>query len=122
MKKLLLVLCLVSLSVSCSKDDDPKYSASDLVGTWTLVSDVEGGCPREEVYTETTVSLILYYGTDCELNDESDVFSYSVEGNYIKVNNSSVEILELTAKTLKIKVFYENAGETHSEVRTYVKK
>ncbi|MFB9055972.1 hypothetical protein ACFFU9_04385 [Mariniflexile ostreae] len=133
MKKLLLLLCAMGFVLSCSSDDDPSYSASNLIGKWILISDFEDGieyvedgdCPEEIIFSETTYVYKEYFGDNCEDVYESNPRPYSVNGTNLNSDGDSGEILELTSKKLIIKYIdiEEEGGGTHTStyVTTYIK-
>ncbi|WP_067146901.1 lipocalin family protein [Pseudotamlana agarivorans] len=129
MKKILLLLCLVCVSFSCSKDDDTVEEPS-LVGTWVRVSYTINGveqtneddCPLEEVFTENTVTTVVYEGTDCELSRDSRVTPYGYDGDVLITNGFSHEVLELSSTTLKVERIIEEESEVYIIIRTYSKK
>jgi len=117
-KKIVLVLIVVSIT-SCEKNSDsPKVDEVSIVGNWKLISDIEDGieyveegdCDLFVIFTETTISVKEYYGNDCSLLVPVDSKPYSIENNillnfYDEEENISVEIIEITESTLKLKEF-----------------
>ncbi len=116
MKKIILFL-ITGFIIGCSSDDSVTDKESGLVGTWLRISVIdedgdeyvdEEDCPHETIISETTVSAVSYFGDDCSSSANSGVsLPYALDGNIMNfelgTEKSTLEILELTSTTLKIK-------------------
>lgn len=110
MKKVFVLLSVALTMFSCSDDDDSfedkfAVSSSDLIGTWTLVDQSEGGsgeslddCEKLSTltFTETTMTTDAFFTNEedvCELDDSSSI-NYTVSQNTITVTDDGGETEE----------------------------
>ena len=132
LQKMSFALVLAVVFASCSKSND-NNSEADLVGTWNLTSKKTNGETQELdacdlkhnlVFTSTKVTSTDYEGENC-MDIEVDVFSYTTNGNILKVTNGvdTMEIeFSLTATTLEMTQSEEHEGETYVSFRTFKKQ
>ncbi len=131
MKKIILFL-IIGFIVGCSSDDSTTLEEVTLVGTWLRISAIdedgeefveEDDCPFETIISKTTVTARSYYGENCSLvSDAGYVLQYTLDGNFIifelGTETSSLEILELTSTTLKIK----EGDDLYYNILTYIRQ
>ena len=137
MKKLLFLLLVTVLSLSCSSDEEQRNVGQDeILGDWKIIAysdeqysniqevDADEPCFSETIIKyNTNLSLIEYYkyGNNCS-NTGSNNKIYSLDGNILThttVNGGyepntdyvvKYEIQELTSTTLKLKGIYVDEG------------
>ncbi len=135
MKKIILFL-FIGLIIACSNEDSIlDDSDSRLVGVWLLISSIdedgeeyipeeEGACPHETIISETTISARSYYGENCESSVESFTLPYTLNEKgdtmYFELGSEreTLEILELTATTLKVKI----GSDSEYEISNYLRQ
>jgi len=134
LKNTLLIL-FVGILFSCSSEDDGEATIdkASIIGTWKQISETENGvditesCDLFYIFTIDQVT-VKYYDDDNCTQQFSDVASYTLDGNILSFvqgsDTFSVEVLELSATTLKIKeVDEEGSGaQTNIYIETYVKQ
>jgi len=138
MSKLLknaVLIFFVGILFSCSSEDDnnPNKDKASIIGIWKLISETENGiditesCDLFYVFTADQATVKYYDDDDCT-QQFSDVASYSLNNNTLTFSQGSdtfsVEVLELSATTLKIKEVDEegSGGQTNTYIETYIKQ
>ena len=135
LNKLVLILSL-GILFSCG-DNESEIEQNSIIGTWQIVSltadgveelqeilDLNDVCHWTQVYTKTSLTEIIYSGTSCNTETIDNTYPYSTNGTNIIYEtiddgNLTLEILELTSTTLKIKDSYEELGEKYVDIYTY---
>ncbi len=119
LKKLALITFVVLTGFACSDDDDNDSTTSQnqasIIGTWKWVASTQNGenQPLDEcellftlVFNTSQVTETDFYGDNCEMT-ETDIASYSIDGNSITVNydgeSFTSEITTLNNSTLTVK-------------------
>jgi glutamine cyclotransferase len=141
MKKLVLFVSVLALSLtSCNKDDEGGTSAA-LEGRWEFTKEgvaANGqealsdwnhaeGCTKDYTdITATTITDHLFFneGTDCI--EESDAYTYTRSGNTITMTqgsaSSTAEIMQLDGSTLKIKMTETFNGQSMDYITVFTRR
>lgn len=140
------ILLLIFISVSCSENEETtdnnttnEINISELIGTWKIVSLTSNGteelqpelnyygiCYWTETYTETIMTDTNFSGAECTTQTVDEVLPYTVNGTTISYTTGSnvivtLEIIELTNTTLKLKDAYSELGDNYVDIYTYTK-
>ena len=137
LNKLVLILS-IGILFSCGENEtEIEIEQNNIIGTWQIVSltadgveelqeilDLNNVCHWTQVYTKTSLTEIIYSGTSCNTETIDNTYTYSTNGTdiiYETIDDGdvSLEILELTNTTLKIKDSYEELGEKYVDIYTY---
>ncbi|MBP8156991.1 MAG: lipocalin family protein [Flavobacterium sp.] len=128
MKKLnlLSLAILSSFAISCSSDDGPTTSG-DLLGKWyykeykvageTIPYDDHEACGKDYVQFNADGTGANVDIWDCQM--DAAFFTYTKSGNSITATSDgvsdTVQIVELSATTLKVKISYDFDGDGDDE-------
>lgn len=98
MKKLILFVCLLFLTISCTTDSESSGTPT-LIGKWAFGETSD--CGRNMIeFKNTNVFVEYHYNSSCSLTPYYG--NYILEGDLLEINTNDFVIVELTNSTLTL--------------------